>query len=128
ALALAVGPQGEQVRAGGWGYLLGDEGSGYWIGREALRAALRAEDGRGPATALVERLCQVSGVDRPSQLVGPVHRGERDRAWVASLVQVVLAAADAGDLVAGRILDAAAGELAVLVRAVSERAPFLEGV
>src|SRR3954470_15784363 len=43
---------GEAARAGGWGHMIGDEGSGYWIGREALAAVMRASDGRGPATAL----------------------------------------------------------------------------
>ena len=41
---------GRAARAGGWGYVLGDEGSGYWLGRQALRAVMRAADGRGPAT------------------------------------------------------------------------------
>jgi len=128
SLALAVGPQEEEVRAGGWGYLLGDEGSGYWIGREAIRAALRAQDGRGPVTALTERLCRVAGVARPAELVGPIHRGERDRAWIAGLAQEVVAAAQEGDPVAQGILDGAAGELALLVRAVLARAEFLAGL
>src|SRR5438132_14014920 len=45
---------GEAARAGGWGHMIGDEGSGYWIGREALAAVMRAADGRGPATQLAE--------------------------------------------------------------------------
>src|SRR3989441_10682749 len=44
----------EAARAGGWGHIVGDEGSGYWIGREALAAVMRATDGRGPATRLTE--------------------------------------------------------------------------
>lgn len=128
SLALAVGPQGQEVRAGGWGYLLGDEGSGYWIGREAIRAALRAQDGRGPATSLTQRLCQAAGVDQVSDLVGPVHRGEWNRAWIAGLASQVVEAAGQGDGVAGGILDRAAEELALLVRAVLERASFLSGL
>lgn len=50
-VTLAVGAQ-RSARVDGWGYLVGDAGSGYWIGRAALDAALRAYDGRGPATAL----------------------------------------------------------------------------
>ena len=47
--------RGEAARAGGWGHMIGDEGSGYWIGREALAAVMRASDGRGPATRLTAR-------------------------------------------------------------------------
>ncbi|BAS28277.1 hypothetical protein LIP_2436 [Limnochorda pilosa] len=125
SLALALGPEGQEVRAGGWGYLLGDEGSGYWIGREAIRAALRAHDGRGPATGLTTVLREAAGLEDVTALVGPVHRGERDRGWIARLARPVVEAADAGDTVAARILDDAAGELALLVRAVLERAAFL---
>lgn len=128
SLALALGPDGQEVRAGGWGYLLGDEGSGYWIGREAIRAALRAEDGRGPQTSLTRRLCQAAGVGHISDLVGPVHRGEWNRAWIASLARDVMEAALQGDEVASGIIDGAAGELALLVRAVCARAGFLSGL
>ena len=54
--------RGEAARAGGWGYLLGDEGSGYWIGRRALTAATRHADGRGPATALTAFAMEHFGV------------------------------------------------------------------
>ena len=51
AVTLAAGPGGVR-RIDGWGHLLGDEGAGFWIGREALSAVLKAFDGRGPATSL----------------------------------------------------------------------------
>src|SRR4030095_12707011 len=50
--------RGEAARSGGWGYVLGDEGSGYWIGRAALRAVLREADKRGPETSLTEMLLE----------------------------------------------------------------------
>lgn len=128
SLALALGPDGQEVRAGGWGYLLGDEGSGYWIGREAIRVALRAHDGREPATLLTRLVEEAAGIHSPPEVVGPIHRGERDRAWIAGLARGVLRAADSGDEAARRILDQAARELALLVRAVLDRASFLEGV
>jgi len=49
---------GDAARAGGWGHMIGDEGSGYWIGREALAAVMRASDGRGPATALTAEVLE----------------------------------------------------------------------
>ena len=54
SIAFGVNRAGERARAGGWGHLLGDEGSGYAIGLEALRAVCRASDGRGPQTALTD--------------------------------------------------------------------------
>lgn len=55
SVTLAVGPS-RVSRVDGWGHLLGDEGSGFWIGRQALTAAMWAHDGRGPATLLLEEL------------------------------------------------------------------------
>ena len=56
SIAYGRNARSEAARAGGWGYMLGDEGSGYWIGRAALRAVLRDADRRGPATALTRLL------------------------------------------------------------------------
>ena len=64
----------EAARAGGWGYILADEGSGFWIGRQALRAVVRAADGRGPATALTPLVLEFFGVTRAEQLVREVYR------------------------------------------------------
>src|SRR5262245_40133550 len=52
SIAYGRDARGRAARAGGWGYVLGDEGSGYWIGRQALQAVVRSADGRGPATSL----------------------------------------------------------------------------
>ena len=68
----AATPRGEAARAGGWGYVLGDEGSGYWIGRAALRAVLREADRRGPTHACSPLLLQHFGVDAGA---GPDPRG-----------------------------------------------------
>src|SRR3954469_6791951 len=59
---------GEAARAGGWGHMIGDEGSGYWIGREAVAAVMRAADGRGPATRLSEVILTHFGVGDVSRL------------------------------------------------------------
>src|SRR5262249_21283681 len=62
---------GEAARAGGWGHMVGDEGSGYWIGREAVAAVMRAGDGRGPATRLTGEILdhfQVTDVSRLPRL------------------------------------------------------------
>lgn len=126
SVSISMGPDGEIARAGGWGHVLGDEGSGYWIGREALRRAIRAADGRDRSTILQERLAQVAGVNDVLGVIGPVMRGEFDRPWIARLAPVVAQAAAEGDAVAEAIMDEAAHELAVHVRAVLSRSPWFD--
>ena len=102
SMAFARGADGRTARAGGWGPLLGDEGSGYAIALAGLRAAARAADGRAAATPLTDRLLAAFGLTRPEELIGVVYRGG-DRAALAALAPVVLEAADAGDAVAAEI-------------------------
>ncbi len=115
SVALAVDQQGRQARAGGWGYLLGDEGSGYWLGLEALRAITRAADGRGPATMLAGSVLDslaLPGVQAITLwLYAPGELRTRD---VARLAPLVCACAEEGDPVAGEIIHRAAAELALL--------------
>jgi glucosamine kinase len=125
-VAVARGRRGGPVRRGGWGWLLGDEGGGFWIGLEALRAAARHVDGTGPPTRLAETLpaaLRQSDMHGVSELLS----GQGlDRAAVAALTRDVDAIADDGDAVAIAILEAAAHHLAALVLATIEAAPFLE--
>lgn len=107
---------GRTARCGGWGYLFGDEGSGYAIALAALRAATRAADGRGPATELLDRLLRYFDLDAPQKLVPEIYqRLAADRPRIASLAEVVFAAADEGDAVSHEIIATAAGDLAELV-------------
>ena len=75
---------GEVGRAGGWGWHLGDEGSGFWIGVRAVREALRAADGRGPATRLQESLITHFEIAKPEQILRAVYDGEFPRHRVAA--------------------------------------------
>jgi glucosamine kinase len=112
---------GRAARAGGWGYILGDEGSGWWIGRHALSAVMRAGDGRGPATSLTTRVLAHFELDQISDLVHEVYYRDTRRRAVAGLSGVVQASADEGDVVARQILSDAADELAAAVRSVATR-------
>lgn len=112
---------GQAARAGGWGYLLGDEGSGWWIGRETLTAVMRASDGRGPATLLSERVLAHFGFAGTADLIHEVYHHDTRRRGVAGLSGVVQLAADAGDVVARQILASAADELSLMVRSVATR-------
>jgi N-acetylglucosamine kinase-like BadF-type ATPase len=102
---------GRAARAGGWGYVLGDEGSGYWVGLLALRAVVRATDGRGSPTALTAIVLNHFGVAHPRQLVQEIYAHERAPSQIAALAQYVQAAFDDGDPVARDILQGAAREL-----------------
>lgn len=109
SIALARGPEGEVARCGGWGWLLGDEGSGYRIALEGLRAVCRADDGRERPTVLTRLLLGASGAMGPSGLVPWAARAPKGE--IAGLAPLVLRSADAGDPVAARIVDDALVEL-----------------
>ena len=111
-VALAIGADGTLRTADGWGPWLGDEGGGAWIGAAGLRAALRAHDGRGPSTTLLDAARARFGAPEtwPAQVTGA--------AAVASFAPDVLAAQD--DATAMAIVSAAAEALAATVRAVGD--------
>lgn len=117
--ALGEDAAGRQARAGGHGFLLGDEGSGWWIGREAVRAALRDRDGLGPATALTARVEAAFGT--LDGAVAGLHADPTDRTLLSRLTRPVADAAADGDEVAAATLDRAADELAALAGAVRRR-------
>lgn len=126
SIALGRDKHGTTTRAGGWGHILGDEGSGYAIGQQALQAAARAADGRGPATTLLERILQHWGLQRPDALFEQVyHRSEK--ADIARLSTLVFAAAQAGDAPAKKMIHHAAEELALAAITVCRALDFSDG-
>jgi N-acetylglucosamine kinase-like BadF-type ATPase len=106
---------GTTVGAGGWGPVLGDEGSGTWIGLEAIRASLRARD-RGVETCLLRDIQQKWQLDELASLVARANR--RERPDFATLANVVARCADEGDALAQGVLDRAGEELATQVSLV----------
>jgi len=111
SIALGHGASGGTARAGGWGHLMGDEGSGYDIGRRALQSAAQAADGRGPATALLDAFLRHWQIDRPLDMIAHAYHST-DKATIAELAAIAFAASEAGDEVARRIIGTAAAELA----------------
>ncbi len=97
AIAYGADEHGDRFYSDGWGPLLGDEGSGYWIGLEALRAICRAEDGRGPRTRLAPPIFHALGITSIEQLVPLIHAPETTRDVLAGLAGLVFAAAESGD-------------------------------
>lgn len=118
AMAIAEDAEGHVSVAGGWGRLTGDEGSGYFIGLQALRAALYAADGIAPPTALTEAALRHFGCETPRALID-IFYGEQEPD-VAGFARVAAACAEAGDQKAVTILLEAARYLAdytsVLIR------------
>lgn len=119
SIALGRGTHGEVKRAGGWGYIFGDEGSGYDIGCRSLRAAARAFDGRGPATSLLSLILSHWQLQNAGDLIGKVY-ASKDRALVASLSALAFNAAHAGDAVAAEIVQQTARELALAALTASD--------
>jgi N-acetylmuramic acid 6-phosphate etherase len=109
---------GELIRAGGWGYLFGDEGSGYAIGIAALREVMQAYDGRGSETLLSELVLKRYGVLTPPDLVRSIYGVESPPSTVAALTDLVEQAAGRGDSVAIAILEESARELARAIAAI----------
>ena len=109
---------GREARAGGWGPILGDDGSGYDIGLGALRAVLATLDGSGPATVLSRTLLGAVNLTEWEQLIPFVQKGEISRQEIAALCPVVFASAKEGDPVAGEIIEKAAAALGNQVVAV----------
>jgi N-acetylglucosamine kinase-like BadF-type ATPase len=121
AIQYGVNQRGLAARAGGWGFLLGDEGSGYWIGRHAITAALRERDGRGPKTWLTPLVCDHFQVASPDLLVRQIYdRGLRPQA-IASLGALVERARAGGDVVAAEILRQAVEHLIAGAQSVASR-------
>ncbi|GAB4571205.1 MAG: BadF/BadG/BcrA/BcrD ATPase family protein [Anaerolineae bacterium] len=122
SVALGVDHAGRRARAGGWGYLLGDEGGGFWLGVEAMRAVARATDSRGPATTLQTRVFDALQVNSTQAMVQWLYGLQPVNVQaVARLAPLVCEAAVEGDPVAEQLVKHGAQELAGLVEAVITR-------
>ncbi len=118
-ICLAVSPEGDTARVDGWGYLLGDDGSGFRIGREGLAAGLRAADGRGGSPALLAALRARYGDISP--LIALVYGTTHPAPQIAAFAPDVATLARAGDPIAADILSRAGAELADTVAAAAHR-------
>jgi N-acetylglucosamine kinase-like BadF-type ATPase len=121
SIAYGRNAENQAARAGGWGFVLGDEGSGYWIGRSAIRAVLRAADRRGPETELTPLLLKHFQVSRPQDIIHEVYTGQLRPATIAALAQCVQGAFTNGDAVAIGILRGCADQLESFGMSVARR-------
>lgn len=116
--AFGVNASGHTWRAGGWGHILGDEGSGYWIGLVGMRAALNYYDGRGPKTRLLDRLTDFYGLSSIEELAGLAYHCGLTKHEVAGFAVAVYEEAQQHDAVALRLFRKAGRDLGVAAAAV----------
>jgi N-acetylglucosamine kinase-like BadF-type ATPase len=118
SIAFGRNREGKTARAGGWGYVFGDEGGGFDLVRQALRAALRHEEGWGPKTALRDALLSSAGATSANDLLHRFYTDDYPRERVAAFSKLADRVARDGDAVAREILLLAAQQLATLATAV----------
>jgi N-acetylglucosamine kinase-like BadF-type ATPase len=123
SFALAKDHKGGIHRAGGWGRVIGDEGSGHTIGREGLNAVSKQFDGRGKPTALTQLIDERFGLSDQEKIINAVYRQNFD---IATIAPLVVEAAAEKDVECARILNKATFELSehvrILVRRIEESA------
>lgn len=112
SMAFGRNASGKTMRAGGWGYLYGDEGGAFDVTRNALRAALREEEGWGPPTRLRTALLNAAGGGDVNDLLHRFYTDEFPRQRVAALAPLVDQIAESGDVVAKQVLLEAGRSLA----------------
>ncbi len=121
SIALGRNAQGHRARAGGWGYLLGDEGGGFFVAREALVAVLKAHDGRGKETQLRGQILGKLKLGGVEEIIPRVYRQGMSHHEMATLAPLVFEVARQGDPVALEIVQRAGRELGMLAMAVTGR-------
>jgi glucosamine kinase len=118
---------GREWRAGGWAHLLDDVGSGYYLGLQAMIAAVRDTDGRGAPTALTRRLLAALKLHDMQDIMRRLYHDGMSRVEIAALAPLVIEVAADGDTVAHEIIARGVDELASMVKTVAEKLDFLPG-
>jgi len=124
SIAYGRDKSGKEVRAGGWGHIIGDEGSGYWIATKAITAAARYSDSRAEKTILLEMLLKKLGIKEARDILNFLYNSSNGKSEIAALAVVVDEAYRAGDKVARDILLSAAKELFLMLDAVAVALDF----
>ncbi len=126
AVALGVTLAGDVIRVGGWGHLIGDQGSGYDIGRKALVAMVASFDGYGPKSILEDKITEHLELAQVRYIGDWLYQKKRTNKEVAALAPVVVEAARTGDFVSVRILEESGRALGLLTKALLRKTKGLE--
>jgi N-acetylglucosamine kinase-like BadF-type ATPase len=118
SMAFGQNARGETARAGGWGYIFGDEGSAFDIARQALRAVLREHEGWGARTALTPALLETAAAADANAMLHSFYTPAWPRSRVADLARTVSRTAEEGDPIALRLMHQAAQDLGLLAGSV----------
>lgn len=127
SIAYGRNDEGEEQRAGGWGYLIGDEGSGVWLGLEGLRAAAHHADGRGAPTAITAQVLSELGVRTFMEVIPQLYGRPHPAPAVVAAVWSVGRAAAEGDAIAISIVRRGAHALARAAAIVASGLRLTEG-
>ena len=111
SVACGINSSGDSAHSGGWGYLLGDGGSGYWLGMEMLKSATRVADGSSEKTGLYQQTFAHLKISNPDELISWLYCPERKNQEISLMAPLVLDCAESGDIEALRIIEDGAEEL-----------------
>ncbi len=122
SMAVMRNADSEIKTAGGWGYILGDEGSGYSIGLSGIKAAIRGAEKSAPETALTQKCLEYFGITDIFDLIDLYYNKSVSRKITAAFAKEVIASADFGDSVAEKIIESEAKSLSETVLSIIENA------
>ena len=114
----------KMVRTGGWGHRVGDEGSGYWLGQQVVKAIFRAADGRSEPTILTDLVLNGHNLETVDGLLNWIYHADYTNARLAGFSSYVQQAVELGDKIAIQISKKAANELALLATATLKKAGY----
>lgn len=126
SIAYGLKNSGKKIRSGGWGPLIGDEGSGFWIGIEAIKSAIKAIENRGENTLLVKSVKEKFSLDNFEELIPFIYNDKLPRKKIARLVPEIFELAQKGDDVSKLIVQRAIDELISLSMSVVKKLDYKE--
>lgn len=121
SITYGINMESKHDRVGGWGYLFGDEGSGYDIGRQGIIAALKAHDGRGPKTVLLDMLGTYFNETNGHELVQEVYALPSPKEGISPVSKLVFQAYLGNDHIAQQIINNAATEISLSIKTLYKK-------
>ena len=124
--AFGINGAGDSAHSGGWGYLIGDEGGGYWLGIQTLKALTKIADGFEKKTGLYQKIFHYLDISHPDDLISWTYNPERKNRKIAQIAELLLEVASSGDPVAKKIVERGAEHLFQLYLNLVDRLNFTD--